>query len=338
MPQLKTLSLCWASPIAPTGVRFPICIERTTTLPSLENLDISASVRDCGFALAHLVLPALTHLGITAQTSYLKGSQSASDMQEIISHLPQLTRGPPDTQPIRSVFVSTSTRTMNINIVAWTFLDVDLESPIQIPFEHGPMLSARVSFSVSNLDMSPGTHMGVFDAAMAALPLDNIVTLATEKYSMLDEQFWLRYAPGWPLLRCLYLAPPAALGFMVVLLREDGEHEYPLLPLLTKLVLVNTGLSARRTLFLCDALMKRVEQGVPLETLDLHTCLATSRTVELLGEIVVDVLGPEETLKKTVQEVSKWESVHHGDFVPDPLTGNNDGSWDDWELEADKYE
>jgi hypothetical protein len=32
--------------------------------------------------------------------------------------------------------------------------------------------------------------------------------------------------------------------------------------------------------------MNRVEQGVPLEVLDLRTCLATSLAVQLLGEIL----------------------------------------------------
>jgi hypothetical protein len=334
MPQLKTLTLDSASPIAPPGVRLPSCVERTIILPSLENLDISASARDCGLALAHLVLPALTHLGIRAQSNWLEGSQSASDVQDAIRYLSQHSHGPQDTQPLRSVFVCSMTTCVTIS--AWTLPEVYPALPNQIPF-YDPIPSARVTFTVSNMELSPGTHTGIFDAAIAALPLDNIVTLTTENYSMFDEQFWLRYSPGWPLLCRVHLGPSAALGFTEILLGENGECEFPLLPLLTKLVLVNIGLSARRTLLLCDAFMKRVEQRVPLETLDLRTCLATSRAVELLGEIVVDVLGPEETLEQKAQDVSKWESVPRGYFVPDPLTDNNDESWDNWEIEADRY-
>jgi hypothetical protein len=333
MPQLNTLTLNSASPIAPTGVRLPPWVERTTTLPSLENLDISASTRDCGLALAHLVLPALTHLGITAQSNYWERNQSASDVQDVIRRLSQHTHGPQDTQPLQSVFVCS--RETYVKIAAWTLPDVPL--PNEVPL-YEPIPSARVAFSVSNFDRSPGTCKGLFDTAIAALPLDNIVTLATEKFSMFDEQFWLRHSPGWPLLCCVHLRPPAALGFMNMLLEENGERECPLLPSLTELVLVNTGLSARRTLLLCDAFMKRVEQGVPLETLDLRTCLATRRAVELLGEIVVEVVAPEETLQKKALEFSKWESVPRGNFVPDPLAGNNDESWDDWEVEADRYQ
>ena len=43
MPQLKTLTLNSASPIAPPSVRFPSRVERTITLPCLSFFDISAS-------------------------------------------------------------------------------------------------------------------------------------------------------------------------------------------------------------------------------------------------------------------------------------------------------
>ena len=78
-----------------------------------------------------------------------------------------------------------------------------------------------------------------------------------------------------------------------MILLDDGERECPLLPSLTNLDLFYNGLSERRTLRLCDALMKRVEQGVPLEELDLCSSLATRYAVQLLSEIVVYVRGPE---------------------------------------------
>ncbi|KAH9170614.1 hypothetical protein EDB89DRAFT_2071824 [Lactarius sanguifluus] len=78
-----------------------------------------------------------------------------------------------------------------------------------------------------------------------------------------------------------------------MLLEDNGERESPLLPSFTELVLVDSALSSRKALRLCDALMKRVEQGVPLETLDLRQCPATSSAIALLSEIVVDVLRPE---------------------------------------------
>ncbi|KAI9440612.1 hypothetical protein H4582DRAFT_2055946 [Lactarius indigo] len=132
-----------------------------------------------------------------------------------------------------------------------------------------------------------------------------------------------------------------------MLLEDSGEHEYPLLPSLTKLDLAETTLSAHRTLCLCNTLMKRVEQGVPLETLDLSKCLATSRTIELLSEIVVDIICPEKTLKKRAQKGSMWDSAACGFFVKDDSdssgveeyhvddkdnsnTGSDDEVWPGW--------
>ena len=51
---------------------------------------------------------------------------------------------------------------------------------------------------------------------------------------------------------------------------------------------------------LCDALMKRVEQGVPVEMLDLLMCFThqdgrAEDWLRSLSKIVVDILGPEKT-------------------------------------------
>ena len=73
-----------------------------------------------------------------------------------------------------------------------------------------------------------------------------------------------------------------------------------------------------------------------METLDLRTCLATNCAVKLLGKVVVEVLAPEETLTKTAQDVSRWESVPGGHFVPDP--SNKDEPWDHWEVDITRYE
>ena len=65
MPQLKTLSLYVATPRAP---RVPHEVERSVTLPFLRHLIFSASARNCGLALAHLNLPALTCLYVAAKS------------------------------------------------------------------------------------------------------------------------------------------------------------------------------------------------------------------------------------------------------------------------------
>ncbi|KAH9041371.1 hypothetical protein EDB85DRAFT_2286339 [Lactarius pseudohatsudake] len=276
MSQLKTLTLHWASPIAPLGASIPSDVERNITLPSLTLLDMSSTVGDCGLALSHLILPALTSLCLTAESC----RQDGSDVQEIL--------------PV-----------VCTEILAWTLPDIDVEFPNQTAI-FGAKRFARVAFSVVREDLSSGIDTATFDAVMEALPLDGLVTLTTQNHTTpLNGQFWHIRAPMWPLLRRVRLMQPEEREFREMLMEDDGGHESPLLPLLTTLVLVKIALFERRTLRLCDALMKRVKQGVPLETLDLRGCLVTNHAVELLGEIVVDVLGPEKFYKTRSRMVSE---------------------------------
>ena len=128
MPQLKTLTLLSASPIAPPGASLPSYVERTVTLPSLVHLDISASARDCGLALAHLVLPALTRLCLTARSCLWDGA----DVQEILPFVARHAHGAQDTQPLQSMVVRSDR--MGADILAWTVPDIDAMLPNPIPF------------------------------------------------------------------------------------------------------------------------------------------------------------------------------------------------------------
>ncbi len=74
MPELKMLTLHLATLVVPHGASLPSDVEHTITLPSLIHLDISAPARDCGFTLAHLVLPALTWLCLMARSCCWDGS------------------------------------------------------------------------------------------------------------------------------------------------------------------------------------------------------------------------------------------------------------------------
>jgi hypothetical protein len=129
------------------------------------------------------------------------------------------------------------------------------------------------------------------------------------------------------------LTHTGARGFRELLLQGNGSCVDPLLPSLTELVLIDVTLSEHRTLSLCDALMARVEQGVPLETLDLRLCWGTSDAVDLLGEIVVDVLEPITAAR--VFPVP-WKSVPRRLFIRDDSSGEDDYSdYDDVEAEID---
>ena len=314
MPQLKTLTLAWASPIAP-NIPHPSKIERTATLPSLTHFQIQSTVSDCGIALAHLALPSLTHLCLMAGSC----RQDGSDVPEILPYIARHIHMPKQTQPIRSMFVLSYT-----DCVEWTLSDIDAELPdldVEVP-NLGVMYRVQVSFYAAAMRWSLETHTRLFNATMAVLPLDNLMTLTAQKCTRLDRQFWLRHAPQWPLLHCMRLGSRAASGLREALLEDEGL-ESPLFPLLTKLVLSDSTLSALRALRLCDVLMSRVEQGVPLETLDLRTCIATRRVVELLSEIVTEVLGPEGSLEEVAQTRSRWNSTARGPFVEDDSSGED---------------
>jgi hypothetical protein len=100
MPQLKTLALHRASPITPPGVSLTSDVERTVTLPSLTLFEISSSARDCGFALAHLILPALTSLCLIPKLR----RQDGRDVLEILPYVARHAHGPQDTQPLQRMF------------------------------------------------------------------------------------------------------------------------------------------------------------------------------------------------------------------------------------------
>ena len=323
MPQLKTLTLHSASPIALSGPSRSSDVERTITLPFLTHLDISNSARNCGLALAHLVLPALTRLCLKVTSDRKDGR----DVQKVLPHFSRHAHELHDRQHLQCVVVR-SDKTC-ADMLAWAVPDIDVNLADPVVYFNS-ISSASVVFSIKNDYWPPGTVTKVFDMAMEALPLDHLVTLTSRnRLCPFDEQVCLRHLPRLPLLRCLRLGPSPANKFQEMLLNDNGGRESPLLPSLTTIILVDTIISVRRTLRLCDTLMKRVEQGVPLEMLNLRNCIATSRTAELLSEIVVDVLGPDERYEESARILSKWDSSARGHFAEDYNSGLEDADDDD---------
>ncbi|KAH9010861.1 hypothetical protein EDB84DRAFT_1541552, partial [Lactarius hengduanensis] len=243
IPQLKTLVLHSASPITSA---FPFDVKRTTTLPSLTYFDVSASPEDCGLALAHLVLPALTSLCVTA----FSGLRDGGDVERMLPYVAQHAHGPQDTGPLQSVLIHGHSN--RVNILAWPVPDIDVEVH-DPPTLLAATLSPRVTLYITS-NVWYESEIEILDAALAALPLDG-----------LNGSFWLQCAPRWPLLRRMRLGISTEWGFIKMLLEEIGE------------MIVGH--------IVYDALMRRVEQGVPLEI---------PAAVPLLSEIVVEVLGPME--------------------------------------------
>jgi len=141
------------------------------------------------------------------------------------------------------------------------------------------------------------------------------------------------------MLRRARLFPTAVKAIREMLDEDPPPNGPPQLPRLTKLILVNLSLTALRTYYLRDTFAKRREQGAPLEVLDLCTCAATGRAVELLSETVGSVQGPAKMLETGDPAFFNWkggveffnEEEKHTDKDgydngPDPWNGGTDGS------------
>jgi hypothetical protein len=317
MRQLTSLTLHFASPaIAP---HFPFVIQRIVTIHSLARLDILAFPEDCALALAHLDLPALTSLCLTAIYSHRLYN---GDTQRLLPYVVRHAHGPQDTQPLQSVLISSGRH--HADLLAWPVPDIDVQVH-DLPTSLAATLPTRVALSFRCNDyVESDTFLDILDTMMTGLPLDGLVMVAAHdlcsNHFSLDlgiEHFWLHLSPKWPLLQRVRLSHSAAIGFVAMLLADNRRRERPLLPSLRELVIVDlSSYSLRR---LCDALMKRVEQGVPVETLDLRMCIPHPEWAEnwfqLLSEIVVDVLGPVETLEAREKMESRWKTVARGPFM-----------------------
>ena len=217
--------------------------------------------------LAHLDLPALTWLCVEAAVHIPQGN----DMQNLLPYVVRHAHGPQDVQPLQSALVLE--RGKYVDILAWTTPDID--DVVHDPFTLLPTtLPTRVALSLTNkvgwYTLGPGIETN--RTVIASLPLDDIVTLII-KYSMSSLYFEvsLPNLQKWPLLRRVRLTRDDVVRFFDWLLADKGGCENPLLPSLKELVLVDCVLYKHQTFHFRNALMKRVEQGVPLETLDLRT-------------------------------------------------------------------
>ena len=345
MIELKTLTLHHASPEAPY---LPFDVERTVTLLSLTHFKILASLKDCVFALAHLDLPALTQL--TLEANYYM-FPFRDDVQELLPYVARYAHGTQHSQPLQSMLIRNNRKC--VDLLAWPVPDIGLE--VQNP---PTLLSAKLptclafSFRCHRIfDSHYYSHLELLEWLMTGLALDGIVTLAAQDLCSrarnrrnLDlpvKQFWLHISPTFPQLRCVRLSPPTMGGFMEMLL-EDSER--PLLPSLRELIVVDATESDLRLLPLCDALMKRVEQGVPLEVLDLRMCFPGHNQHDYraqfrrLSEVVVDVQGPESD-EANHHMRTLWKAVPLGIFLDDDDRENIESDTDsDTESEEESDE
>jgi hypothetical protein len=209
------------------------------------------------------------------------------DVRPIIPFVSRIFYKMQDKEPLRSILIS-GERT-RAEVAAWTTPEADVKVCDPETFFKASV-SARLTFAATGDSWRNGVDTMIFDALLTLLPVDPVSTLTVQNDTRLDKEFWLSHAPRWPSLEQARLVPTAVKAFMDMLV-EDAPPDGPRLPSLTKLILVDVKLIALRTYRLCDVLIERVEQGVPLEALDLRTCVVADRSIRLLREIVVDVLA-----------------------------------------------
>ena len=301
MPQLETLVLRSAIPLAPPAALLISETPPSVTLPSLTEFHISASAKDCTLALAHLVLPALSRLHVEAESHEREGG----DVQLLIPYVARNTYRLQGTEPLRGISIS-GERT-RAKVFAWE-PDTDNGSvPYSLSRNSGLSDPARLVFTATCRNWDYGVDTGIFVALLTLLPVDSVSTLTTENRTRLSKEFWLSHASRWPLLERARLVPASIKAFSDML-AENAPPDGPRLPLLTELTLVEVRLTALKTFRLRDMLIERVEQGVPLEVLDLSTCAAGARSIDLVREIVVDVLEPQPARRNSLMESEgfKW--------------------------------
>jgi hypothetical protein len=132
----------------------------------------------------------------------------------------------------------------------------------------------------------------IYDALFVLLPVNSVSTFSALNHTRLSKEFWLNQAPRLPILERVRLVPTAVKAFRDML-AEDAPVDGPRFPLLTKLTILYVTWTLTRTYHFRDMLLDRVEQGVPLESLDLRACEEADplRTNQIFAEIVVDVQG-----------------------------------------------
>jgi hypothetical protein len=192
MPQLRSLLLHSASP---STSLFPFHVKRTVTLPFLARLDISDSELDCGLALAHLVLPSLTSLCVTAMSD----QPTIGEVQKMLPYVAQHAHGPQDTQPLQSVTISHEWDRLVIN--AWLMPNIDDD-------EGDAILSERLTLSITT-NYIDNDNVTILDVVIAALPLHSLVTFTAPSNTqfVLDEHFWRCHVSRWTLLRHVHWRP-----------------------------------------------------------------------------------------------------------------------------------
>ena len=282
--RLESLVLHAATPVAPQIIT-PIRV-KLITLPSLTRLHLSDSANCCALALSHLVLPSLAWLHIEVSSSHPHGD----DIQTVLPHFVLSAHGHQDTMPLQSMVVDVCSH--RIDILLWTVPDAGMDYHDYGSFA-GASPSARAVFTAHSSFWDTGASTGVCRAILSALPVSSLVTLTVLDCRVVPEEIWLGNTPTsqWPSLKCLRLRS-STLCFFTSTLTENVPPEGPLLPSLTKLIITGSPLDVCTAKGLRHMLLTRMEQGVPIQTLDLSECGVVRGAVQLFHDIITVLWDP----------------------------------------------
>jgi hypothetical protein len=206
-----------------------------------------------------------------------------------------------DIEPIRSILIAGERKWSEV--VTWTMPGADVK--VCGPDTLRDMLpSACLMFSANGATWDHGVSAAIFDTLLTLLSMKSVSTLTVHNRTRLSKEFWFNHAPRLPLLEQARLVS-TAVGAFGEMLAEDIPPDGPRLSALTRLILFEVPFTEFRTFHLRDLLIKRVEQGVPLEVLDLRTCVAAGSAIQFFAEIVVDVQEPPDWRKVALEEFFK---------------------------------
>jgi hypothetical protein len=233
------------------------------------------------------VLPSLTSLHVHVESRDREGEDVLLVIPYVVRNVSVLQ----DIEPIRSILIGDKGR--DTEVLTWTTpgADVNIDGPA---IQDNTSRSACFMFAAQGNDKwHIGVPTAIFDALLTLLLLNSVSTLTAQNHTLLSKEFWLKHASRLPLLEQARLVPTAAKQFWEMLAEDIPlDSDGPQLPMLTKLILHEVPMNRATWRHLRDILIERVEQGVPLEYLDLRTCIAAKYAITKFAEIVVDVQKP----------------------------------------------
>jgi hypothetical protein len=237
MPQLKELSLQSATPLA--QLADPL-ISRTVTLPSLTHFRIDASAKDCELALAHLVLPTLTWLHVDVESH----DRGGGDVLLVIPYVARNVYVLQDIEPIRSILIAGESE--RAEVLTWTTPGADVK--VCDPDTLGDMSrSACLQFAAKGDRWNYGVDTEIFDALLTLLPMNSVSTLSAQNCTRLSKKSWLKHASRLPLLEQARLVVTTVKAFRGMLAEDTPlDSGGPRLPMLTKIILLEATLTARK--------------------------------------------------------------------------------------------